>query len=216
MRPSVTINVVGEQMLVCRECQAMFFTSDPDRKYCDRHLVERVNGAGIFEDDDPDDLFPDRPAQLELLPTARITCRVCGMRSEVTVDNSALLCGPCRVDTEATRSHVESTLVAAERHWQETWEAFDVQAQQPEVAEAWAKIEEARLSADPALFAEAWRRRKAAGGPLADLLRAREALDDLGDELTRRRTWAAAALEEIKVYEATPPPPGQLREATKC
>lgn len=161
--------------------------------------MSEINVTYLFEQPD---LFdePPRTARQPLMPTARITCRVCGLGSIVTLDNVALLCGPCRTDTALTRAHVETTLATAERRWEAAVEAFDVQA---ETVPEWAKIEAARLTADPALFAEAWRRRKAAGGPLGDLLRAKEALDALSDEMTRRREWARAALEEIDVYETT-------------
>lgn len=154
----------------------------------------------VILDTEVDDLFAPRQAQAELMPTSIITCRVCGMRAKVTIDNVALLCGPCRVDIVATRSHVESTLAAAETRWQAHVEAFDVQAERPSVAAKWAQIQAARLDADPKLFAEAWRRRKAEGGALGALLQAKDDLDELSDEIQRRRAWAAAALEEIDVY----------------
>ena len=147
-----------------------------------------------------EDLFerPPRTTKLKMLDTATITCRVCGMRAKVTIDNAALLCGPCRIDIVATRQHVESTLAAAESRWQASIEAFDVQA---ESVPEWPKVEAARLDADPKLFAEAWRRRKAEGGALGALLVAKEQLDDLSDEMQRRRAWAASALTEIDAYE---------------
>lgn len=147
-----------------------------------------------------EDLFdrPPRTTKLKMLDSATITCRVCGMRAKVTIDNVALLCGPCRIDIVATRAHVETTLATAERRWQAAVEAFDVQA---EGVPEWRKVEAARLDADPKLYAEAWRRRKAAGGPLGALLVAKEALDDLSDEIQRRRAWAASALTEIDAYE---------------
>lgn len=150
---------------------------------------------------DDDDLFsrPPRTARKPpLMPVVRITCRVCGMRSEVTIDNEALLCQPCRVDPIATRLHVEQTLATVERRWQTAVEAFDIQA---EGVPQWTTIEAARLTAAPELFAEAWCRRKAAGGALADLLTAKEALDELSDEVQRQREWATAALCEIEIYE---------------
>lgn len=150
---------------------------------------------------DDDDLFsrPPRTARKPLLtPIVRITCRVCGLRSEVTIDNEALLCQPCRVDPIATRLHVEQTLAAVESRWRAAVEAFDIQA---ESVPAWKQVEAARLDAPPALFAEAWRRRKAQGGPLAELLAAKEALDALSDEVQRQRAWAASALGEIDAYE---------------
>lgn len=150
--------------------------------------------------DDDDDLFsrPPRTTRLQLIPVARITCRVCNMRAEVTIDNEALLCQPCRVDTVQTRLHVEQTLASIERRWQQAVEAFDIRA---EAVPEWRRVEAARLDADPALFAEAWRRRKAAGGPLAELLTAKEALDELSDEVQRQRGWAASAFGELDAYE---------------
>jgi hypothetical protein len=151
--------------------------------------------------EEEDDLFsrPPRTARHPLMPTARITCRVCGLRSEVTVDNAALLCQPCRVDPEMTRGHVAETLAAVERRWRASVEAFDAQAAG---VPQWETIEAARLSAEPALFSEAWRRRKAAGGLLGELLAAKEALDDLSDELQRLRAWAWGAFAELDAYAA--------------
>jgi hypothetical protein len=137
-------------------------------------------------------------AAREERPTARITCRVCGLPATVDANNSGLLCGPCRVDTIATRLHVESVMEASEARWRTAYETFEAQAGgEPR----WGQIAAARHTAEPSLFAEAWRRRKAEGGSLGVLLSASEALDALSDELTRRREWAALALEEIDAAE---------------
>lgn len=167
-------------------------------------MTPKTQTISIATDDD--DLFsrPPRTSQLRLFDEIWITCRVCGIRSKVTVDNEALLCGPCRIDPVATRVHVETTLAMVEARWQAAWEAFDAQA---EGVPEWGTIEAARSTADPALFAEAWRRRKAQGGALGALLEAREALDELSDEMQRRKAWADAALEEIIVYAAPSPAP---------
>lgn len=149
--------------------------------------------------EEENDLFsrPPRTARHQLMPTARITCRVCGLPSEVPIDNPVLLCAPCRVDIEQTRGFVEETLRLVEERWQATWETFDEQsASVPQ----WGAIEQARLNADPMLFAEAWRRRKAEGGALGKLLEAREALDLVSDELQRRRAWAESAMREIEAW----------------
>lgn len=49
-------------ILICqdRDCGQSFLSSDPERKYCDRCFCDRINGAGIFEDDD------DEPESVEL------------------------------------------------------------------------------------------------------------------------------------------------------
>src|SRR5512132_38121 len=41
-------------ILICqdRDCGQSFLSSDPERKWCDACLCERINGAGILEDDD--------------------------------------------------------------------------------------------------------------------------------------------------------------------
>src|SRR5690349_2075131 len=97
-----------------------------------------------------------------------ITCRVCGLRSKVGIDNAALLCNPCRVDLVQTESFVRDTLASVEARWAAAVENWTARIE-GEAAALWAPIAAAQGMVDPALFAEAWRRRRAQGGPLADL-----------------------------------------------
>ena len=130
--------------------------------------------------------------------TARITCRVCGLPATVDINNAGLLCAPCRADLEMTKAHIASVMQASEARWKAAVETFEELAAQEG---RWEQIARARHTAEPALFAEAWRRRKAEGGTLAALLLASEALDAISEELTTRRAWAFSALEEIDAAE---------------
>lgn len=138
MRPHVTINVIGEQMLACHKCGAMFFSIDPDRKYCDQHLVEQVNGAGILEDDDGDDLFilhtqtcadcgvtfqtSRRNRQCAICASLRtgqvgaatVVCPVCGVEHQVPILAPHKLCKDCGTDLELTKVDALSRLREAQ------------------------------------------------------------------------------------------------------
>lgn len=139
--------------------------------------------------------WPDAPRA----PVAcRITCRVCGLSALTDINNAGLLCAPCRIDLVVTRTHVETVLATCEARWRAAYEAFEAQAaQEPR----WAAVQEARSSAEPALFALAWERRKAEGGAFGALLVARESLDALSDALGRRREWARRAMDAIDAAE---------------
>lgn len=151
--------------------------------------------------DTEDDIFarPPRRITKQGAVTARITCRVCGLPSEVTISNPALLCNSCRIDIEQTKAHVESVLSAVFERWQAAMEAWE-KTVAPH-ADRWLKIEEARLSDPPLLFLQRWTKTKRMGGEFAGVLTARELLDELSDELNQKRTWAAYALQEIDAYE---------------
>lgn len=142
--------------------------------------------------EEDDDLFAREPPPLP--PTAWITCRICGLRSKVGTDNPALVCGPCRADTAQTRMHIEEGLRTVEARWQAAVESWTVP---PALAAEWAKVEAAQGTVEPALFVVAWARAKKRGGPLADLLEAKERLDAISDELQAKRQWAEAALREL-------------------
>lgn len=145
-----------------------------------------------------EDIFERLPRTGALiLPTlTRIVCVVCGLPSQVT--GAARLCGPCRADLAHTRMHVECVLATAEARWEAAFEAFEAKA---DASAEWAKVRAAMGVVEPAVFEEAWRRAKARGGALAELLIEKEALDALSDEMTARREWADRAVKEIEAAE---------------
>lgn len=132
----------GEYALICQECQHVFSSTDPDRKYCDQHLVERVNGAGILEDDD-DDLFalPEqtcadcgqkftssrRAVRCALCASLRsgevgaasVECPACGIQHGIPILSPTKLCGPCRIDPVMTLASCQARLSQARVAWLE-------------------------------------------------------------------------------------------------
>ena len=140
-----------------------------------------------------------------------ITCRVCGLRSKVGIDNPALLCGPCRVDIEQTRGHVkglEETYLARFRAAVEKWE--DALERSPDdVRQRWAKVEDARCAVveervTEATFQATWRRARAAGGAFAALLLAWEEREKVAGECEEGLERVNAALNEIDAYSDAP------------
>lgn len=121
-------------LLTCQDCGEPFKASDPDRKYCDLHLVERVNGAGIFEDDDEDELFQlhtqtctdcgqafstsrraPRCALCASLRTGQVgaataICPACNIEHQVPILAPHKLCKDCGADLELTKVDVLSRL----------------------------------------------------------------------------------------------------------
>lgn len=59
------VDLYPDVVRVCQDqaCGATFVSTDPDRRYCNRCIAERINGAGILEDDDddPDPIAPVVP-----------------------------------------------------------------------------------------------------------------------------------------------------------
>lgn len=108
----------------CRTCGASFTTTDPDRRLCDAHLVECINGAGILEDDDEDEIDWDRPRRTPP-PTARITCAACGLAATIPVAAAGRLCGLCREDLDATEARIRANVEAINATWQFALVAWD-------------------------------------------------------------------------------------------
>ena len=168
--------------VACRGCRVVFEDFN-GHKICDVCLVDRVNGAGELELDDPDDVINR---------AVRITCRVCGLGATVPLDHPALLCPGCLEDLDATRARVqawcEAALAGLDAN-QATWAAALSPAQ-----DAWGRVQGAMIGVaekrvEKAVFDRTWAKRKAEGGPLAALLEAHEAYalecDRLGAEIAR-------------------------------
>lgn len=170
--------------VACRACHAVFEDLN-GHKICDVCLVDRVNGAGELELDDPDDVINR---------AVRITCRVCGIGAIVPLDWPALLCEPCLTNLDATRERVQAWLSAAlvaldanQAHWEATRAASPAQARWETVQAALIGVAEKRVS--QAAFDATWAKRKQEGGALSQLLMAYESYaresDRLGAELRR-------------------------------
>jgi hypothetical protein len=131
----------------CR-CGATFTTTDPDRRLCDLHLVECINGAGILEDDDEIDW--DRPTRTPPAMT-RITCAACGTAASIPVTASGRLCDLCREDLGATARRLQANIDQINATWRAALERWDAdyahaceadQARYQAVVEARGKVHE--------------------------------------------------------------------------
>ena len=108
-----------------------------------------------------------------------ITCRTCGTEAAVFADHPALLCAACLNDLSATAYRVSEAYSAAMMAFFNASRALDEKAR----GNAWfAKTEQARADADPALFARAWEAARAEGGEKEVLI----GLRDLMDEAAKR------------------------------
>jgi len=164
---------------------------------------------------DDDDLFarPTRIAARNTVqepPTARITCRVCGLRVAVQLDHPALLCSNCLIDLTITRAHVSARLDAAEQAHARAWSAFDAalagaseadQARYAAVVEAQHKMEGGALSA--AAYDAGIARAIERGDGLSTILRAKQTTDEAYAALDTVRNWAKLAMGEIEAAENT-------------
>ena len=144
-----------------------------------------------------------------------ITCRVCGLKSRVGLDNPALLCNPCRIEPIQTEAHVLHLRDAyRERLWRARaeWDEF-LDGAPAESRERWARVVEARGRVAEGLisheaFQATWRRALAAGGPFATLLRCREVFEGETEECNRALEQCQAALIELSFF-APPRPPAE-------
>lgn len=153
-----------------------------------------------------------------------ITCRVCGLRSKVSLDNPALLCQPCRVDpiqTEAHVLHLRDTLRERFERESEQWDAAlasvgpAAYARWGDVVDALARVESGEVS--QAAFDATWKRAKAAGGEFAGLLVARERFEQEAASINEGLERCQVSLGEIAAYMssdplATRPQAGQATE----
>lgn len=149
----------------------------------------------------------------ELNKLVWITCRVCGLKSRVGLDNPALLCNPCRVDPVQTEGHVlhlrdtyRERLWRARRKWDDLLERMP-----SEVRQRWVKVVGARervalKEISEVSFNATWQRARAAGGDFAALLLARESFEAESDECNEALERINATLAEIAAYVDSSPP----------
>ena len=134
-----------------------------------------------------------------------ITCRVCGLRSKVSVSQPALLCNPCMTDLELTRAHVQhlrGTFIMRLRSAVEIWDLAVTDAP-ADVRERWAKVEAARLSVIDGTttshaYDAAWLRARAVGGAFAALLLAWEERERIAEECSAGLERCAVAERELE------------------
>ncbi len=123
-----------------------------------------------------------------------ITCRACGMEAMVFTDHPALLCAACLNDLPATAYRVSEAYSAAMVAFFDASRALDEKAR----SNAWfAKTEQARADADPALFARAWEAARAEGGEKAELITLREAMDEAAKTMRVAELRYIAAAPEL-------------------
>ena len=137
-----------------------------------------------------------------------VTCRVCGLRDKVGLDNPALLCGPCRVDLTLTRGHVlhlRDTL--RERLWRagEAWERALGEAP-ADARTRWEKVERAKVAMaggelDKSAFEQTWKRARQKGDAFSALLKARETYEEAAEFCNAGLERCEASLREIVAYE---------------
>lgn len=157
---------------------------------CTVCLLDRVNGAGELETDDPDDelaahfarirkgearIEKERELQLfgralpanPLATAGRQPCAVCKLRYLRPLDAAHHLCPHCAEDLPRTQAHVATMLAGVERQIDalNQAEAARVEALPDDVSERWARMYHAWHTADVAL-AKAMTARYAADVPV--------------------------------------------------
>lgn len=156
-------------------------------------------------------LAPDEELFSEAAPegapeTARITCRVCGLRVAVQLGHPALLCSNCLIDLVITRAHVRATLEASEATHAAAWSVFDQalhaaneadQARYAAVVEAEQKVDAGAMKQEA--YDAGIQKALDRGDGLSAILCAKRAASDAYAALDRVRNWARVALEEIAV-----------------
>lgn len=96
----------GFRKTTCRSCGTSFQDLN-GLQLCDDCMVDRVNGAGELELDDPDDVINWDTPRSVIARTARRQCRVCDTPYTVALDyDGPPLCEPCRADIPATKARV--------------------------------------------------------------------------------------------------------------
>jgi hypothetical protein len=148
----------------------------------------------------------DQPRALARQQAKRssITCRACGLGATVPLDHPALLCPPCLEDLNGTRERHAMCLQTALEGLEVNQANWEAQRAASPAQLRWAAVQAALIGvaekrADQRVFDATWAKRKAEGGPLAQLLLAYEAYarecDRIGEELAR----LYAAQREINV-----------------
>lgn len=129
----------------------------------------------------------------------RITCRACEAEEVVPLNHPALLCGACLADLPlAARRVAEAYAAAMETFFQ----ASAALAEAAEGDEWFAKTERARAEIEPAAFARAWEKARAAGGKKAALVALRDAMDEAALDMRRAELRYIAAAPELVAARA--------------
>lgn len=189
----------------CRKCGISFIDLNGQRM-CDACMVERVNGTGILEDDDPDDadLFatppPDRGAPLLI----RVVCAVCTKPCQIPILADGKLCDLCRADLDATAAHITEMRRLADERTGQAWDRWTADLAHADAAdrERYDRIEAQREAAD---FAQrlAKARRLPDWASAVALWDLRSTFDQAASHLDRVRGWAEGAKEEVEAARET-------------
>lgn len=194
-----------EEAVTCRACGAVFVDLS-NKRLCDVCLVDRVNGAGELELDDPDDII-NQTAPLRIPELCAIVCVVCNLPIKIPIDAPARLCHACSADLVMTRNHVEMALAGARANHEravDDW-ATALAAADPATLARWDKAESYIKSGreGDAAFRATWERERATETPLGAILRAYERYTAAERATTELRAWAGRAIAEIESAEAS-------------
>jgi hypothetical protein len=193
------------EQAVCRKCGGHEDVNADG--LCQQCLVERVNGAGIFEDDPDNDIFATpRQPRIDLPILHQITCAVCGLSSKIAIGQPGDLCGPCRADLVMTRLYVETTPETARSRLHVLIETFEAAVARESEADQrrWQRVVEARVrvhagAISAASFRARWAEALAVGDGLSRILAAHEACERGCQGVEQVETWAARVGEELSL-----------------
>jgi hypothetical protein len=148
--------------------------------------------VSTLTDESIDALFAPKQHGLFRAP-GRITCRVCE-KSDQADDARPLLCTYCARDLERARAHVAELLTAAQRTAEEAYNKLELALPDDgPLAERWASFQVAHARQDVAAQLAMHKARQGMAGPLADLIRLWNALQDAQAQLKEREDWARRA-----------------------
>lgn len=136
--------------------------------------------------------------------TARITCRVCGAKAEVTITWPGLLCEGCAEDLEKTAQHVKAVVEGFHNQVSDAYEKLDADLAHADegLLGKWNAFQDEVTNGDPlgrVKKAEEVARNNGQG-PFATLIRSWLNYKDAIDRLTEREQWASRAKAEIEAW----------------
>lgn len=190
----------------CRICGETFSTTDQDRQLCDAHLVECINGAGILEDDDGDEIDWDTPRRTAAPPAmARITCAVCGTAAGIPITASGRLCPLCREDLDVTARRLQANIEQINATWRAALERWDADYTQADtrnqeryqaVVEARGKVHDGLIKRES--YEARYNEALARNDGLTALLRAEQRRDEASELAGKLLAECERGLEEVR------------------
>jgi ribosomal protein S14 len=206
LRASFNAAVAESEQVVsaaCRKCGAPITALDKSGM-CQDCLLDRVNGAGVLEDDLDDDLFSAPRAAAPI--THAITCVVCGTATRIYIAAPGDLCDVCRADLPAMRTHVEDVVELARLRLHTLIASFDdALARESEKDQGrWKDVEAARVAVhkkrlDAAILRSRLVATLALGDGLSRILVAHASYEADCGEVEAVEAWAERAMGEIAI-----------------